>query len=81
MSPRTHLCLRIGAIVLLMGAAIWPRSRGVLSADELTRTNRAATVHARAATTHMRTASAKLISAPGSAKLVVATAEDSDLTN
>ena len=81
MSPRTHLCLRIGATVLLMGAAIWPRSRGVLSADELARSNRAATVHARSATTHVRSASAKLVSAPGSAKLVVAAASGSDLTN
>lgn len=81
MAPRSHLGLRIGAIVLLMGAAFWPRGRGAQSADELTRTSRPATVHARAATTHARTASAKLVSAPGTAKLVVAVAGDTNITN
>jgi hypothetical protein len=73
MSPRMHLSLRIAALTLLVSAAIWPRTRGQLSAAEL--------APARAMASHAETAAATLVSAPGSAKLVVAAADQSDLTN
>ena len=80
MSPRSHLSLRIGALALLACAAIWPRARGGMTADELSRAGRP-TATARATAARAQTTAARLVSAPGRAKLVVAAADESDLTN
>lgn len=63
------------ALLLLLVAACWPRSRGAQSAAELAHATRAAT------TARPLTTAAKLVSMPGTAKLVVAEADQSDLTN
>lgn len=80
MSPRAHLSLRIGALVLLVCAAIWPRARGGMTAEALSRSAREAAT-ARTTAAYPETAAARLVSAPGSAKVVVAVADDSNLTN
>lgn len=80
MSPRAHLSLRIGALALLAAAAIWPRARGGMAAEELSPSARE-TATSRATAAHAETAAAKLLSAPGRAKLIVAEADNSDLTN
>jgi hypothetical protein len=51
-----------------------------MAAAELSRSGRDA-LHARTTAAHAETTAAKLVSAPGSAKLVVAEADESDLTN
>ncbi|CAN5925611.1 hypothetical protein BH11MYX4_BH11MYX4_46920 [soil metagenome] len=66
----------MAAVLLLVGAACWPRSRGAQSAAELAPGAASARATARAETT-----AAKLISAPGTAKLVVAAADQADLNN
>jgi hypothetical protein len=68
------------ALLLVVGAACWPRARGAQSAAELAQTTRSAT-RTRTAGTRPVTTAAKLVSAPGTAKLVVAEADESDLTN
>lgn len=80
MSQRAHLCLRIVALALLVGAAFWPRDRGVVATDELGRSVREG-VMARTSAAHATTAAARLVSGPGRAKVVVAQADQSDLTN
>src|SRR3954470_848449 len=77
MSPRMHLCLRIAAVAMLASAALWPRGRGGVTADELSHVAHAAR-QTRTMAAHAETTAAKLVSAPGSAKLVVAEADDSD---
>jgi hypothetical protein len=67
------------AVLLLLAAACWPRSRGAQSAAELAQTARTTTTRTTAA--RSVTTAAKLVSAPGTAKLVVAEADPSDLTN
>ena len=79
MSPRSHSGLRMVALLLLLVAACWPRPRGAQSAAELAHATRAATTRTTAA--RPLTTAAKLVSTPGSAKLVVAEADQSDLTN
>jgi hypothetical protein len=73
MSPRSHLGLRLGALALLICAAIWPRTRTSVSSTELSRVERGA--HAVAA--HAETAAARLASSPRTAKALVAQAGDS----
>ncbi len=80
MSPRAHFSLRMLALLLVVGAACWPRSRGAQSAAELAQSTRAAT-RSRTTTSRALTTAAKLVSAPGTAKLVVAEVDESDLTN
>lgn len=79
MSPRAHLGLRMLALLLLAGAAFWPRSRGALSAAELAVGGRASTTRTTAA--HAETTAARLVRAPGKAKIEVAEADQSNLTN
>lgn len=70
MTGRSHLWLRVGALALVAAAAVWPRSKPALTAREAGRTE------ARAETT-----AAKLLSAPRTAKMVVAQADESQLNN
>jgi len=51
-----------------------------MTADELSRAGRP-TATARATAARAQTTAARLVSAPGRAKLVVAAADESDLTN
>ena len=78
MSPRSHFSLRMVAVLLLLVAACWPRTRGARSAAELAQLTRTETTRPTAA--RSVTTAAKLVSAPGTAKLVVAEAELADLT-
>jgi hypothetical protein len=83
MSPRSHLWLRFGAVALLAVAAIWPRAKADgsgLTPAELARDGIGhVTTHGVAALAE--TTSARLVSPPRNAKLVVAQADDSRLTN
>jgi len=75
MSRRTHLCLRLAALALLVAAAAWPRA--ATAPDEIgARPRGRARVAARAETT-----SARLVSPPRTTKLVTAGADDVDATN
>ena len=76
MSSRTHLWLRISAVVLLVGVAMWPRAKAGTTAAELAAIRATHGVAARAETT-----AAKLISPPRTTKMVVADADESQLTN
>jgi hypothetical protein len=67
-------------VLLLAGAALWPRAGGGMSTEELSRSARESGA-ARTTAARAETAAAKLVSAPGNAKLVVAAAGESDLTN
>ena len=78
MSPRTHLQLRIGALVLLASIAIWPRARGGATAEELARSAQDV-ARTRSSAAHAETVAAKLASAPHT-KLVVASADDTQLS-
>jgi hypothetical protein len=80
MSPRSHLSLRIGAVVLLACAAIWPRARARTNADELSRASRGS-VAVQTTAARAETAAARLVSAPDSAKLVVTVADEPRITN
>ncbi len=75
MSSRAHLWLRIGAVVLLAGVTMWPRSRS--SSPEAA----SATAATHAAVRAVETAQAKRVERPRPAKLVVADADESRLTN
>jgi hypothetical protein len=77
MSPRAHLALRLSAVLLVVGAACWPRSRGAQSAAELPSPRLASAARA-------ETTAAKLVSTraeTAAAKLVVAQAEPPDPTD
>ncbi len=70
MTGRSHLWLRVGAVALLAVAAVWPRTKPALTAREAARTEaRAGTIAAR------------LVSPPRTAKMVVAQADESQLSN
>lgn len=83
MTGRSHLWLRIGALALVAAAAIWPRERASkpsLTAAEIGRTGGRARVEARFAAIPETTA-ARLHSPPANAKVVVAQADESQLSN
>jgi len=81
MSRRSHRSLRLGALALLLAAAIWPRAKAGMTAAELggashgTAQSKLSThsVAARAETT-----AAKLVLPPRSSKLAVAEANGAD---
>lgn len=80
MTVRSHLWLRIGALALVAAAAIWPRSKPSLTAAEIGRTGGRARVEARFAAIPETTA-ARLLSPPANAKVVMAQADESELSN
>jgi len=81
MSRRSHRSLRLGALALLLAAAIWPRAKAGVTAAELGRSSHGSTqtalsthsVAARAETT-----AAKLVSPPHTSKLAVAEANEAN---
>jgi hypothetical protein len=81
MSSQSHLWLRIGALSLLVLAAVWPRGGGGrhgaegITAAEVTRGG-AGRVETRTAT-----AAARLVSTPRTTKLVIADTDHSQLNN
>jgi len=80
MSGRSHRSLRLGALALLAALAIWPRTRATSRTAELAAGTHARTT-TRGVTARAETASAKLVSAPRTAKLTVVDADDSELKN
>ena len=84
MSLRSHRSLRLGALALLAAVAIWPRARPGMTAAELS-PGAGERTHGTAATGGVvgraETAAAKLLSAPRTAKLTVAEADESQLKN
>jgi len=75
MSPQSHLRLRLAAVALLALAAMWPRAAQVGTRSAVTAAN---VVHG---TSDARTSAARLVSTPRLGKVVVAQADESQLTN
>jgi hypothetical protein len=84
MSRRSHRSIRLGALALLAAMAIWPRAKAGTGAAELTAAasgTHAAGDRARGGAARAETTAAKLVSAPRTAKLTVAQADESELNN
>jgi len=85
MSRRSHRSLRLGALALLVVAALWPRAKAGMTAAELANGSHGSALSTRS--THSvaaraETTAAKLVSPPHTSKLAVAEtnrADDSDL--
>ena len=81
MSRRSHRSLRLGALALLVAAAIWPRAKAGMIAAELTRASSRSTVTTHSVAARAETTAAKLVLPPRTSKLAVAEANvapDSD---
>ncbi len=81
MSRRSHRSLRLGAIALLVVAALWPRAKAGMTAAELANASHgsartALSTHSVAA--RAETTAAKLVSPPHTSKLAVAEANRAD---
>jgi hypothetical protein len=84
MSGRSHRSLRLGALALLAALAIWPRSKAAHDTAELSAPHtpaRHSPVTRGGVAARAETASAKLVSAPRTAKLTVVDADESELQN
>ena len=81
MPSQSHLWLRIGAVVLLAAAAVIPRSDARRGREQARGTSPTAHVAAHGIAARAETTAARLASAPRTAKLVVADADGSQLTN
>ena len=83
MTSRSHLWLRISAVALLAAVAMSPRApraKAGVTAVELARTGHGSGA-TRGVAARAETTAARLVSAPRTAKLVVADADESHLTN
>lgn len=78
MSSQSHVWLRLGALALLVTAALWPRGSRGAHADAMTSAEVARGPEARV---EVETVSARLVSSPRTTKLVVADADESQLKN
>jgi hypothetical protein len=81
MSRRSHRSLRLGALALLVCAAMWPRAKAGMTAAELANGSHgsartALSTHSVAA--RAETTAAKLVSPPHTSKLAVAEANEAN---
>jgi len=81
MSRRSHRSLRLGALALLVAAAVWPRAKAGMSAAELARSSHGSarsTVATHSVAARAETTAAKLVLPPRTSKLAVAETNQAD---